>query len=63
VPSLFIVGDQDELTLPSLMEGAAKAVNGAEFATIAGAGHSPFIEKTEVYNALLAEFFERASKR
>jgi 3-oxoadipate enol-lactonase len=63
VPSLFIVGSEDELTLPSLMEGTAKAVNGAEFATIAGAGHSPFIEKTEIYNALLAEFFERAGKR
>ena len=61
MPSLFIVGDQDELTLPSLMEGTAKAVKGAEFATVAGAGHSPFIEQTDAYNALLTRFFERVA--
>jgi 3-oxoadipate enol-lactonase len=62
VPSLFIVGDQDELTLPWLMEGTAEAVAGATFATVAGAGHSPFIEKTEIYNALLSAFFDRVAK-
>lgn len=59
IPSLFIVGDQDELTLPGLMEGTAKAVGGAEFAVVPGAGHSVFIEKSDAYNALLLGFFER----
>lgn len=56
VPALFIVGDQDELTLPWLIEATAQAVGGARLEVIAGAGHSPFYERTEVYNRVLAGF-------
>jgi len=62
VPTLFIVGDLDELTLPWLIEGTAKAVGGARFATIAGAGHSAFYERTDDYNRLILDFFERVRK-
>jgi 3-oxoadipate enol-lactonase len=62
VPSLFIVGDQDELTLPWMMERTARAVGGSEFVTVPGTGHSVFIEKSEIYNALLLGFFERVRK-
>jgi 3-oxoadipate enol-lactonase len=58
VPTLFIVGDQDELTLPWLIEGTASAVGGARLEVIAGAGHSPFYERSEHYNAVLTAFFE-----
>jgi pimeloyl-ACP methyl ester carboxylesterase len=58
VPSLFIVGDQDELTLPWLMEGTAGAVGGSKSVVIAGAGHSPFVEQTEVYNRALLGFLD-----
>jgi pimeloyl-ACP methyl ester carboxylesterase len=59
VPTLFIVGDQDELTLPWLIEATAMAVGGAEFATLSGAGHSAFYEQTGAYNRLVLEFFAR----
>jgi pimeloyl-ACP methyl ester carboxylesterase len=56
VPTLFIVGNEDELTLPWLIEGTAQAVGGARLEVIDGAGHSPFYERTEVYNRVLAGF-------
>jgi 3-oxoadipate enol-lactonase len=56
VPTLFIVGDEDELTLPWLIEATAQAVGGARLEVIEGAGHSPFYEQTEAYNRLLVEF-------
>jgi pimeloyl-ACP methyl ester carboxylesterase len=58
VPSLFIVGDQDELTLPWLMEATAKAVGGSRFLVVPGAGHSAFLERSEVYNKAVLDFFE-----
>jgi pimeloyl-ACP methyl ester carboxylesterase len=58
VPSLFIVGDQDQLTLPWLMEETAAAVKGARFATIPGAGHSPFFEQSRLYNDVLGGFLQ-----
>jgi len=59
VPSLFIVGDQDQLTLPWMMEETAAAVGGARFVTIPGAGHSPFFEQTGLYNAALEAFLSQ----
>ena len=58
VPSLFIVGSEDELTLPWLIEATARAVGGAELEVIEGAGHSPFYERTEIYNRVLTGFIE-----
>jgi len=58
VPTLFIVGDEDELTLPWLIEATAQAVGGARLEVIAGAGHSPFYERTEDYNRVLTAFIE-----
>jgi 3-oxoadipate enol-lactonase len=58
VPTLFIVGGEDELTLPWLIEATAQAVGGARLEVIAGAGHSPFYERTEVYNRVLTGFVE-----
>jgi pimeloyl-ACP methyl ester carboxylesterase len=63
VPTLFIVGGQDELTLPWVMEETARAVGGAELVAIQGAGHSPFLEQTAVYNRILLDFLERAAGR
>lgn len=56
IPSLFLVGDQDQLTVPWVMEETAAAVGGARFITIPGAGHSPFFEQTRLYNAAVGAF-------
>lgn len=59
VPSLFLVGDQDALTLPWLIEETARAVGGATFVTISGAGHSAFYEQADAYNAAVEGFLQR----
>jgi pimeloyl-ACP methyl ester carboxylesterase len=58
VQTLFIVGDQDELTLPWMIEATAAAVEGAQFKIIPGAGHSPFFEQSARYNGALNTFFQ-----
>ena len=58
VPSLFLVGDRDELTLPWLMEATAKAVGGSRFLVIPGAGHSAFLERSALYNKAVLGFFD-----
>jgi 3-oxoadipate enol-lactonase len=58
VPSLFIVGAQDALTPPWLIEATAKAVGGSRFLVIPGAGHSAFLERSEIYNKAIVEFFD-----
>ncbi len=62
VPTLFIIGSEDELTLPWLIEATAQAVGGARLEVIEGAGHSPFYERTEVYNRVLVGFIEAVTQ-
>jgi len=56
VPTLFIVGAEDELTLPWLMRATAEAVNGALLVEIEGAGHSGYAERPDVFNAAVHRF-------
>lgn len=56
VPTLFIVGSEDELTLPWLMRATATAVGGARLVEIDGAGHSGFAERADVFNAAVLDF-------
>lgn len=63
VPTLFIVGDEDELTIPSLIHGTAAAVGGSKLVQIPGVGHSGPWEKTGVYNAVLMAFLDNLSAR
>ena len=61
VPTLFIVGTEDELTLPWLMRATAAAVGGSTLVEIEGAGHSPYAEQTVVYNDVLQRFLSQSS--
>jgi 3-oxoadipate enol-lactonase len=58
IPTLFVVGDQDELTLPWLMEETVSVVGGARLAIVPSAGHSPFFEQSKIYNAALEAFLK-----
>jgi pimeloyl-ACP methyl ester carboxylesterase len=60
VPTLFIVGTEDALTFPWLIEATAQAIPGAHVQTIAGAGHSPYFEQAEAFNAVLAQWLHGA---
>lgn len=55
VPTLIVVGDQDEPFLaPS--EYMAKKIAGARLAVIPGAGHSANLDQPEAFNRVLREF-------
>jgi 3-oxoadipate enol-lactonase len=56
VPTLFIVGSEDELTLPWLMRATAEAVNGAQLVEVDGVGHSCYAERAEEFNAAVGGF-------
>ncbi len=59
VPTLFVLGEEDRLQVPWLVEATAKVVPGAQLKRIAGSGHSPHVERPEAYLAILTAFLEQ----
>jgi 3-oxoadipate enol-lactonase len=58
LPVLFVVGARDPLFPPQAIRALAALVPGARVAEIEGAGHSPYFERAETWNALVAEFLD-----
>jgi 3-oxoadipate enol-lactonase len=56
VPTLFIVGTDDELFPPASIVEAARRVPAARVELIEGAGHSPYFEQPGAWNDLVAAF-------
>jgi pimeloyl-ACP methyl ester carboxylesterase len=56
VPTLVICGEEDAIAPPAEMEGIAKAIPGAKFVAIPGAGHMAPLEKPAEVNAAIREF-------
>jgi pimeloyl-ACP methyl ester carboxylesterase len=56
VPLLGITGSDDALFPPKLMTESIEAVRGARVVEIADAGHSPYFERPDEYNAVLLDF-------
>jgi 3-oxoadipate enol-lactonase len=57
IPTLFIVGTQDEIFPPAAVADAAGRIPGARVELIEGAGHSPYFEQPGVWNALVQDFW------
>jgi len=57
VPTMFIVGTEDEIFSPATIAEAAGRVPGARVEHVAGAGHSPYFEQPEAWNALVLDFW------
>jgi 3-oxoadipate enol-lactonase len=55
-PILFVAGDEDIVIPPFAADAIARAVPGARAAHIAHAGHSPYFERPERFNAIVGEF-------
>jgi 3-oxoadipate enol-lactonase len=55
LPSLCVVGGQDDLIPPAVMHEVA-SVLGARCIEIDGAGHSPYFERPEAWNAAVLDF-------
>ena len=56
IPVLFIVGEQDQLIPPPIIEAMHKSMPGSQLVKVPGAGHSVYWEKPDVYNRLVLDF-------
>jgi 3-oxoadipate enol-lactonase len=63
VPTLVIVGEEDQVTPPSASEFLVKNITGASLVKIPGAGHLTNIEKPEVFNSALETFLNQHAQR
>lgn len=57
VPTLFIVGEDDVITPPPVIEAAARLVPHARFVMIPRAGHAVYYEQPDLFNRTVRDFF------
>jgi pimeloyl-ACP methyl ester carboxylesterase len=58
VPTLVVVGEEDELTPPAEAEAMAAAIPGSTLEVIPGAGHLANLESPSAYHAALTRFLD-----
>ena len=59
VPALVLVGESDAITPPAGAEKMAKAIPGAQYVMVRGAGHMSPMEQPEQVNRALRAFLEK----
>ena len=59
-PTMFLVGAEDRVVTPQVVRELARHVAASRVVEIAGAGHSPYFEKPERFNAALLAFLNDA---
>lgn len=59
IPVLFIVGEQDQLIPPPIIQAMHKKVPGSQLVKVAGAGHSAYFEKPDDYNRIVMDFLQK----
>jgi 3-oxoadipate enol-lactonase len=57
VPILFLVGDEDRIVPPQIVEVAHRLVPGSRFVVVPQAGHSAYFEQPALFNGAVDEFF------
>ncbi len=57
-PTLFIVGDEDDVTPPHVIELAVGYIPGARLTRVPDAGHSVYFERPDVFNFEMRRFLE-----
>ena len=60
-PVLFVVGEEDEITPPHVIEMAATHIPGSEVIRVPGCGHSVYFENPAVFNFEVGRFIAQAS--
>jgi pimeloyl-ACP methyl ester carboxylesterase len=56
LPTLVLVGEEDALTPPDQVRALARAIPGARFVAVPGAGHLPPVEQPAATTGALLEF-------
>lgn len=59
IPTLVVAGSQDRLFPPSVLREVAGVIPGAEWLEIPLAGHSPYFETPDRFNAAVGDFLHR----
>lgn len=60
VPVLFVVGEHDKITSPTMIREAQSLIPGSRVYEIRGAGHSAYFEQPGEFNRVVAAFLEGA---
>ena len=60
VSTLFFVGEDDQISPPSVIEAGARAIPGARLLRVPEAGHSVYFEKPDIFNFEVLRFIEEA---
>ena len=58
-PTLFMVGEEDRVCPPHVVESAYRHFPNATLRQVPEAGHSVYFEQPEVFNSMVMEFFEK----
>ena len=60
-PVMFLVGEQDAITPPTIIEGCHRAVRGSKLVLIPESGHSSYFEQPEAFNAAVMDFLAESN--
>ena len=60
MPTLFIVGDEDDITPPHIIEAASAHIPGSEVIRVPRCGHSVYFENPDVFNFEVARFIAQS---
>ena len=61
-PTLFIVGEEDQIAPPAVIEAAAKTIPGARITKVPEAGHSVYFEKPDIFNFEVSRFIQSVTE-
>lgn len=61
-PTLFFVGEDDQISPPQVIAAGAKAIPGSKMLRVPEAGHSVYFEKPDIFNFEVLRFIESASR-
>jgi 3-oxoadipate enol-lactonase len=59
VPTLFFVGEDDQISPPQVIAAGAKAISGSKLLRVPEAGHSVYFEKPDIFNFEVSRFIGR----
>ena len=62
VPTLFFVGEEDQISPPQVIEAGANAIPGSRVLRVPEAGHSVYFEKPDIFNFEVLRFVESAQE-
>ena len=61
VPTLFFVGEDDQISPPQVIEAGARTIPGSRLLRVPEAGHSVYFEKPDIFNFEVLRFIESAA--